>query len=714
MDLNESSSNFPDALPEGEMVGHYRLEKPLGQGGFGITYRAFDTNLKRIVAIKEYYAEGLSRRLDSNQIVALSSKTEKDFKWGLDRFSDEARTLAQLRHPNIVMVHLLLNAIHDNAYFVMDFVPGDTMEGSIAKLGLPAATEVKSIFRQLLDGCEAIHKVNIVHRDIKPLNILMRTVDTDDVSSQGDESKGGWKGLTPVLIDFGASRHLAAQARGSRFSALVSDLYSPPEQYSRETQGAASDIYALAATMYYLITGQEPPPALPHATISLPVSAERSAELGNDFLNGLFKGLAYDINQRPQSIAQWRALLGDLDPQPVLSSPAPFTWSRRNLIMAGGVAGGLAVAGSLGGLAGIAMTHKGMNGSTQALSIGWTKTFGALSSDAFGQIVATPTGAVVAAHKMTEAGDHMLALRLTDAGDLTGEWEDTVLGGQAHAILPMADGGVYLGGTVGGNQAVVVRLDAQWKEVWRKPVGDGVVRSLLDKKGLIVVGIETEGSATPLVALDESGTIKWSRDMSKGAKENIERIVVLSTGNLAVLGSSYARGEGADGQSVAENSSWVEIVDDSGRNRSRADLQGLGTSFPLSIAEAGKQIYVCGFTFDGKATSPKGLFLWALNLDGGTVWQNWNYDHPTAGLALAADSDQRLYVAGYKGDPRTMWFAQVSDGGNLSWQAQHAYDQSGDTYVAGLSLKKPGDGFALGSHKVSETEGRLLITRIAG
>src|SRR3990170_8807269 len=179
-------------------------------------------------------------------LIALPSGTELvgDYRWGLDRFIEEAQTLAKFDHRNIVRVYRYFRAIN-TGYMVLHFEEGQSLKGWLKGLGrAPRQKELDAILAPLLDALETIHKANFLHRDIAPDNIIIR--------KSGD----------PVLIDFGAARgDIAAHSKTKTVSALVKPGYSPYEQYAETSkqQGPWTDIYALAATLYHAVTGKRPP-----------------------------------------------------------------------------------------------------------------------------------------------------------------------------------------------------------------------------------------------------------------------------------------------------------------------------------------------------------------------------------------------------------------------------------------------------------------------
>ncbi len=181
----------------------------------------------------------LAVRKDGVTVVPRSRSAAEDLAWGLERFVSEGRTLAALhRAPGIVKVHDYLQA-NGTAYLVMELVDGETLHERIVRAGPLDAAAVDSILAPLLDGLEQVHAAGFLHRDIKPANILL-------------DAKG-----QPTLIDFGASR-AAIAGRTQAMTAVFTPGYAPVEQFTSAQQGAWTDIYSLAATLYHAITGEPP------------------------------------------------------------------------------------------------------------------------------------------------------------------------------------------------------------------------------------------------------------------------------------------------------------------------------------------------------------------------------------------------------------------------------------------------------------------------
>jgi serine/threonine protein kinase len=280
------------ALKPGQMIGRYEIVAVLGQGGFGITYRARDVQLGREVAIKEYLPSALAIRQDSITVLPRTTKMADDFGWGRERFVTEGRTLASLHHvPAIVRVFDFLEA-NGTAYIVMELLHGKTLEDRIASDGKVGAEDIDRILWPLLDGLEQVHNAGFLHRDIKPANILL-------------DAAGN-----PTLIDFGASR-AAMAGRSTALTAIFTPGYAAAEQMTSAKQGPWTDIYGLSATLYHAIAGKVPPSAFDRMLDDNcePLAHIRPAGFKPGVLAGIDAGLSVAARERPQSIAGWRPIL---------------------------------------------------------------------------------------------------------------------------------------------------------------------------------------------------------------------------------------------------------------------------------------------------------------------------------------------------------------------------------------------------------------------
>jgi len=245
--LGGTQAESPLHLPPGTvLVEKYLLGRVLGQGGFGITYLAWDLFLERKLAVKEFFPRDFCYRDSGYHNVSLYSGTTHDqYEYGLDKFLAEGRTLARFDgHPNIVSVRDFFKA-NDTAYLVMSYLDGTTLCNYLnAKNQQLAYAETMQVIIPVLDALRAVHQENLLHRDISPDNIMILK-----------------KGHI-IILDFGAARHAIGES-GKQFSIVLKPGFAPEEQYrSNGLQGPWTDIYAAAATMYRTLTGSMPPESL--------------------------------------------------------------------------------------------------------------------------------------------------------------------------------------------------------------------------------------------------------------------------------------------------------------------------------------------------------------------------------------------------------------------------------------------------------------------
>ena len=274
------------------MLQEYRIEQVLGAGGFGITYLACDTNLDKNVALKEYLPGELAMRSPDGKVVAQATGHEAGYRWGLERFLQEARTLAKFSHPHIVRVLRYFEA-NATAYMVMDYEKGDPLKVVLQHDPQPPEAKLKALIAPLLDGLAAVHATGFLHRDIKPDNIFVR--------ADG----------RPVLIDFGAARQaLGGETRS--LTAILTPGYAPLEQYSGEgKQGPWTDLYAMGGVLYRAVVDKNPPDAVTRIrgdTLGAGLAAMRG-KYSEAFLRAIEWALMLDEKKRPQSVEEWKKSL---------------------------------------------------------------------------------------------------------------------------------------------------------------------------------------------------------------------------------------------------------------------------------------------------------------------------------------------------------------------------------------------------------------------
>ena len=274
------------SLPKGYQFENYMIEGELGSGGFGITYLARDVALETKFAIKEYIPSEFAYRADNYRVIPKSNSDKDLFEWGLKSFLDEARTLVRFNDcDNIVKVYRYFEA-NGTAYFVMEYIEGDTFSALLKKNSFQP-NEIENIFYGVLNGLKRIHLSKVLHKDIKPSNIMI-------------------KGNIPVLIDFGSARK---NTPGKEHTKIITERYSPIEQYNENQDfGDWTDIYSLSATFYRAVVGQAPPEATSRIIDDkcMILLYERPEGYSKDFLNLIDQGLKILPKNRPQSISEWQ------------------------------------------------------------------------------------------------------------------------------------------------------------------------------------------------------------------------------------------------------------------------------------------------------------------------------------------------------------------------------------------------------------------------
>jgi len=292
-------------LPSGTQIGSYEIIRVLGEGGFGITYLAQDINLHSKVVIKEYFPNEFAIRNTNNPTVHSKTLQTEHFSKGLQRFKEEAQTLAKFNHPSIVRIIGYFEAFN-TAYFAMEYEEGIDLGRYLKEKNRPLTQEeILSIMMPILEGLKEVHKHNYLHRDIKPENILLRA------------------NHSPVLIDFGASK-LAIQENSRSITSMLTEGYAPLEQYSTDIkqQGAFTDLYAIGAVIYKMITTKTPPSAQTRSVALLqdepdPLQSLTSLNLKGytpSFLNAVQRALDTKSKARPQSVQEFQGeIVGEME-----------------------------------------------------------------------------------------------------------------------------------------------------------------------------------------------------------------------------------------------------------------------------------------------------------------------------------------------------------------------------------------------------------------
>ena len=245
--MTQQEINNPSMLKVGTILhGTYRIDSYLSSGGFGNTYVATNIEFEERVAIKEFFMKGVTQRDDNQTTVSVSNaENSNSFLEQKEKFKKEARRIRQLKNEHIVSVHDLFEE-NGTAYYVMDYVDGENLAERLKRTGNPMSEqEVRAILPQILDALKCVHDEGMWHLDLKPANIML-------------DKAGNVK-----LIDFGASKQLNTQKGGATTSTAISytNGYAPREQMEQNYDkfGPWTDIYALGATLYNLLTNNKPP-----------------------------------------------------------------------------------------------------------------------------------------------------------------------------------------------------------------------------------------------------------------------------------------------------------------------------------------------------------------------------------------------------------------------------------------------------------------------
>lgn len=274
--------------------GKYKIEKVLGQGGFGITYLATQDILERKVAIKEFFFKEFCEREEWTNTITLGTQANKTtVEKFLKKFIKEAQTISALHHPNIVQIHDIFRE-NNTAYYVMEYIDGNSLGDIVKTQGALPETKSVEIIKKVAVALDYIHTKNINHLDVKPNNIMVRHNDGE-----------------VILIDFGVAKQYDEKTKEGTTTTPVgiSHGYSPSEQYKRNGVSSfspESDIYSLGATLYKMVTGITPPEAIEVAQEGLPEMPSHISEACKSVIR---KSMMLNKADRPHNIAQFLDIL---------------------------------------------------------------------------------------------------------------------------------------------------------------------------------------------------------------------------------------------------------------------------------------------------------------------------------------------------------------------------------------------------------------------
>ena len=270
--------------PGSLLAGRYIIGRVLGFGGFGITYIGYDQVLETKVAIKEYMPGEFSTRMPNQQMVTVySGERAEQFHEGMLKIIDEARRLAQFQNePNIVHIYDCFEA-NNTAYIVMEYLDGESVKELLARTGKIPVDQALDIVLKVISAMKKVHEIGIIHRDIAPDNIYIL------------------KDGNVKILDFGAARY-ATTKHSKSLSVIIKPGYAPEEQYrSRGDQGPWTDVYALAATFYKMITGVTPEDAMERSVKDL---LKKPSKLGISIPKGMETAIMNGLNVRIEDRTQ--------------------------------------------------------------------------------------------------------------------------------------------------------------------------------------------------------------------------------------------------------------------------------------------------------------------------------------------------------------------------------------------------------------------------
>ena len=302
--LAKNNIRRANTLASGCILNEYLIDCVLGAGGFGVTYKAWDTLLETWVALKEYFPLGWSFRDGDGVTVYPNTQggsraiddNLSNYLWGLERFLEEARVLARVQHPYVVRVKRYFRA-HGTAYIVMDYEEGQPLSAVLGEGETLDEAGVRGLLEDVLPALRTVHEQGFLHRDIKPSNLYIRAHDH-----------------RVILIDFGAAREAVSQ-QGRSMTSLVTPGYSPPEQYTTRSEryGAWTDLYALGAVLYRCVTGRAPLEAAERLLEDRlePAAQVAAGRYSASLLEAIDRTLAVQPEQRFPTVTDFQAALDE-------------------------------------------------------------------------------------------------------------------------------------------------------------------------------------------------------------------------------------------------------------------------------------------------------------------------------------------------------------------------------------------------------------------
>ena len=683
-----------------------RMDGGDASGGFGTTYIASSLELGgRLVVLKEFFPGEIAAR-DRLGRVGPAPSAEQQFYDLRQKFISEADTLARCDFPGVVTIHDRLDFGNGaNTFMVLEFVrdrvSADTIafadqlyhkSAGMADRAAPTLEEVvlfqkpdfvtfAKTFYRLLDTMENVHSEGIFHRDIKPSNVMMPLRRVDEDHEVRLERR-------PILIDFGASRQTTSGPKRS-ISLIYTVGYAPPEQINLHgEEGACTDIFALAATAYFALTGRHPDAAmLGEGTGGANYFwAATGGACSQEFAAAMEWALKRDPRDRPQSVREWRRRL------PQFEVKEQRRWSRRQMILAAAGAGGVAAAAGLGIVAWTPGLPDTVTTTVRKPMLSSISPVGIAGNRMSGRIALTPAGAALVTNENTADAYCLFAALLGDKNAARATYRSTQYLSFGSDILPLSDGGLIAGGFAGASpfKALLIRIGSDGRELWSRSPDIGAVKSLALANNRIYAAC---GSADPL---DKTGVAKLHIfnldgqelgspfDVSVRGYESLVRIAVLDGERIITLCQRVLR-DGMIGGVLSGYQLGSKGVSDlwpSYSDEKWLDEGGFKYSQPTDLVVVNGEAFVSGMVASGEDEGVRySPYLQRFDCEHGV--RRWATASPfgpeasttpiaTVALALVDEgSDRRLY-AGYclpdaKGENLQSRIVQISpDGQALS------------------------------------------------
>ena len=310
--MDEYAQTYKELLPGTALnAGKYIIEKKIGEGGFGITYKAVQTGLNRAVCIKEYFLAGRCVRNTVARTIQLQGIDEEKYEKYRQAFVKEAQTLATLHHPNIVEVIDIFDE-NNTSYMVMPFIEGRSLQSIVHNNGPVTTPEAINYMAQVADAVRYLHEKHLLHRDIKPENIMITA-----------EYKA-------ILIDFGSAREFQ-QDKTQMHTSMLTHGYAPPEQYTANSRkGSYTDIYALGASLYYILTGQVPLEAAARTTEEMVEPKMLNPKIPDEVNQTIMKAMQLKTTDRYQTVGAFMDDLRNTSPNNGSSASAKTVNLKNN------------------------------------------------------------------------------------------------------------------------------------------------------------------------------------------------------------------------------------------------------------------------------------------------------------------------------------------------------------------------------------------------